>query len=93
MSYPSLAGGVAFLLSDHAAYMAGGVVSVDGVAAAVSTVRPSGGAGAWDTSKVDQLLYDHHANSRSHRLEEDSLEKDGLEEDSDREETRGEHLS
>ena len=32
------------------------VVSVDGGAAAVSTVRPSGGAGAWDTGPVDARL-------------------------------------
>lgn len=43
----------AFLLSDDSAYMTGEVVSVDGGAAAVNTVRPSGGAGAWDTTAVD----------------------------------------
>jgi NAD(P)-dependent dehydrogenase (short-subunit alcohol dehydrogenase family) len=61
-----IAGVVAFLFSDDAAYMTGEVVSVDGGAAAVSTVRPSGGAGAWDTGTVDQVLYDHHPSSRSH---------------------------
>jgi len=77
-----IAGVVAFLLSDDAAYMTGEVVSVDGGAAAVSTVRPSGGAGAWDTSKIDRLLYDDHANSRSH-----------IPEERDREEIDGEHRS
>lgn len=52
-----IAGVVAFLLGDDSAYMTGAVVSVDGGASAVSTVRPSGGAGAWDVSQVDSLLY------------------------------------
>ncbi|GAA5156047.1 glucose 1-dehydrogenase [Amycolatopsis dongchuanensis] len=45
---------VAFLLSDDAAYVHGEVVSADGGSAIVSTVRPSGGAGAWDTTEVDR---------------------------------------
>jgi NAD(P)-dependent dehydrogenase (short-subunit alcohol dehydrogenase family) len=44
---------VAFLLSDEAAYMTGEVVSVDGGATATNTLRPSGGAGAWDPAAVD----------------------------------------
>ncbi|WP_432839752.1 SDR family NAD(P)-dependent oxidoreductase [Dactylosporangium sp. CA-092794] len=52
-----IAGVVAFLLSDDAAYMTGEVVSVDGGANIVSTVRPSGGAGAWDFAAVDRALY------------------------------------
>jgi len=44
---------VAFLLSDEAAYMTGEVVSVDGGATATNTLRPSGGAGAWDPATVD----------------------------------------
>ncbi|WP_238013251.1 glucose 1-dehydrogenase [Dactylosporangium sp. AC04546] len=52
-----VAGVVAFLLSDDAAYMTGEVVSVDGGASIVSTVRPSGGAGAWDFEAYDRALY------------------------------------
>ena len=35
---------VAFLLSDDASFMAGGIVPVDGGAAAMNPARPSGGA-------------------------------------------------
>jgi NAD(P)-dependent dehydrogenase (short-subunit alcohol dehydrogenase family) len=48
---------VAFLLSDDAAYMTGEVVSVDGGSSIVSTVRPSGGAGAWDFGALDERTY------------------------------------
>jgi NAD(P)-dependent dehydrogenase (short-subunit alcohol dehydrogenase family) len=48
---------VAFLLSADAGYMTGQVVSADGGASIVSSVRPSGGAGAWDTSAHDRALY------------------------------------
>lgn len=47
----------AFLLSDDSAYMTGQLVSVDGGATVVNTVRPSGGAGAWDPGPVDDALY------------------------------------
>ncbi|MBM9509108.1 SDR family NAD(P)-dependent oxidoreductase [Actinacidiphila acididurans] len=47
----------AFLLSDDAAYMTGQVVSADGGASVVNTVRPSGGAGAWPAREHDQALY------------------------------------
>lgn len=47
----------AFLLSDDASYMTGEIVSADGGASIVSTVRPSGGAGAWDASALDQSFY------------------------------------
>ncbi|BCB89426.1 SDR family NAD(P)-dependent oxidoreductase [Phytohabitans suffuscus] len=52
-----IAAAVAFLLSDEAAYMTGEVVSIDGGASVVSTVRPSGGAGAWDFAGYDRALY------------------------------------
>jgi NAD(P)-dependent dehydrogenase (short-subunit alcohol dehydrogenase family) len=52
---------VAFLLSSDAAYMTGEVVSADGGASIVSTVRPSGGAGAWDTGAHDRALYGDRA--------------------------------
>ena len=48
---------VAFLLSADAAYLTGEVVSADGGASIVSSVRPSGGAGAWDTAAHDQVMY------------------------------------
>ena len=56
-SAAEIAGVVAFLLSDDAAYTTGQVVSADGGASVVNTVRPSGGAGAWDTDAVDTALY------------------------------------
>lgn len=52
-----IAGVAAFLLSDDAAYVTGQIVSADGGATIVNTVRPSGGAGAWDTRAVDDPLY------------------------------------
>ncbi|GAA0928143.1 SDR family NAD(P)-dependent oxidoreductase [Pseudonocardia zijingensis] len=48
-----VAGAVAYLLSDQAGYVNGEVLSVDGGAAAVSSVRASGGAGAWDPEVLD----------------------------------------
>ena len=47
---------VAFLLSEDSAHVTGEVVSADGGASIVSCVRPSGGAGAWDTAAVDRAL-------------------------------------
>ncbi len=48
---------VAFLLSEDSSYMTGQIVSADGGATIVNTVRPSGGAGAWDTTEVDRTIY------------------------------------
>lgn len=59
-----IAGVVAFLLGDDASYMTGEVVSVDGGAAAVSIVRPSGGAGAWDPAPVDDRSHPGGTGSR-----------------------------
>lgn len=47
-----IAGVVAFLLGDDAAYVTGEVVSADGGASVVNTVRPSGGAGAWTPPSI-----------------------------------------
>ena len=40
--------------------MTGEVVSVDGGSSIVSTVRPSGGAGAWDFGSLDARTYGRH---------------------------------
>jgi NAD(P)-dependent dehydrogenase (short-subunit alcohol dehydrogenase family) len=48
---------VAFLLSQESSYMTGETVSVDGGSAIMSTVRRSGGAGAWDFAALDRQTY------------------------------------
>jgi len=65
-----VAGVVAFLLSDDAAYITGEVVSADGGASIVSSVRPSGGAGAWDTAAHDAALYGAAWTGRAWRADE-----------------------
>ena len=47
----------AFLLSDESTYVTGQLVSADGGATVVNTVRPSGGAGRWDTADLDRATY------------------------------------
>ena len=47
----------AFLLSEESTYVTGQVLSADGGASIVNTVRPAGGAGAWDPSAIDEGLY------------------------------------
>lgn len=52
-----IAGVVAFLLSDDATYTTGEIVTADGGASIVNTVRPAGGAGKWDTDAIDGPMY------------------------------------
>jgi NAD(P)-dependent dehydrogenase (short-subunit alcohol dehydrogenase family) len=52
-----IAATVAFLLAEDSSYITGQVLSADGGATIVNTVRPSGGAGAWDTTSVDAHFY------------------------------------
>jgi NAD(P)-dependent dehydrogenase (short-subunit alcohol dehydrogenase family) len=46
-----------FLLSDRSSYVTGQALAADGGASIVNTVRPSGGAGAWDPGAVDPITY------------------------------------
>ena len=55
---------VTYLLSEDAAYVTGQVVSADGGATIVNTVRPAGGAGAWDPSAMDESLYGKNWNTQ-----------------------------
>jgi NAD(P)-dependent dehydrogenase (short-subunit alcohol dehydrogenase family) len=46
-----------FLLSDRSSYVTGQALAADGGASIVNTVRPSGGAGAWDPAGIDHITY------------------------------------
>jgi NAD(P)-dependent dehydrogenase (short-subunit alcohol dehydrogenase family) len=46
-----------FLLSDSSSYVTGQTLAADGGASIVNSVRPSGGAGAWDPSAIDHITY------------------------------------
>lgn len=52
-----IAGVVAFLLGDDASYITGQIISADGGATVVNSVRPSGGAGRWDVESHDRSMY------------------------------------
>ena len=52
-----IADAVGFLLSDASTYITGQILSVDGGASIVNSVRPSGGAGSWDPSAVMRAPY------------------------------------
>jgi NAD(P)-dependent dehydrogenase (short-subunit alcohol dehydrogenase family) len=52
-----IAGVVAFLLSEDSAYTTGEIIASDGGASIVNTVRPAGGAGAWDAEALDAATY------------------------------------
>lgn len=59
-----IAGVVAFLLSDDATYTTGEIVTADGGASIVNTVRPAGGAGAWDPAGIDEAMYGSERGTR-----------------------------
>jgi NAD(P)-dependent dehydrogenase (short-subunit alcohol dehydrogenase family) len=46
-----------FLLSDRSSYVTGQALAADGGASIVNSVRPSGGAGAWDPAGIDHITY------------------------------------
>ncbi|GAA3662132.1 SDR family NAD(P)-dependent oxidoreductase [Microbacterium marinilacus] len=52
-----IAGAVAFLLSGDSSYTTGQILAADGGASIVNTVRPAGGAGAWDAEALDAATY------------------------------------
>ncbi|MGH8988724.1 MAG: SDR family NAD(P)-dependent oxidoreductase [Acidimicrobiales bacterium] len=68
-----IAGVVTYLLGPDSSYVTGQVLSADGGATIVSTVRPSGGAGRWDPLEVDQHLYTGHDRTGNEEKEPGAL--------------------
>ncbi|GAA2000570.1 SDR family NAD(P)-dependent oxidoreductase [Microbacterium ulmi] len=66
----------AFLLADDSSYVTGQVLSADGGASAVNTVRPSGGAGAWDAAAFDASFYRYPRGgaASAHETHDDRIE-------------------
>lgn len=64
-SADEIAGVSTHLLSTDASYVTGQIVAADGGASIINSVRPSGGAGAWDTARVDVPMYGENWKGRS----------------------------
>ena len=63
---------VAFLLSDDSSYMTGSGAKRGRWRTIVNTVRPSGGAGAWDTDAVDRAIRDAESRRMSKPMSGDA---------------------
>lgn len=59
-----IAGSVAFLFSDDAAYVTGAILSVDGGVNIQNTNRPSGGAGRWNVDVIDEKILKAYRRAR-----------------------------